>query len=299
MAGLLRNTEPALRAGWHPVCRADELGGEPLPVQLLGAWWELRRTGGAVEVARGVAPAGLCEASGMVWLAPEEPAAALLDAPEVGDATYVDGWLTPRVTTAAAGLYLDNQLDASHFPFVHTTTFGDEADPRVPDYDVELVPGGFTASVAHAFRNVLDPGVTTGQRSVEQVRRVSYRFALPLQLQLRIDHLQTGQRTVILFATTPRAEGCTALQMRILRNDVPGHEGYAEQTLPETLAFEDRVVEEDLALQERFDLPGLPLEPGLEVPVRTDRCGLELRRALRALCAARAPGVPAAARVAA
>ena len=287
---LLLNTEPALRRGWHPVCASADLDESPRRFRLLGCTWELarRHTGEPVVTASDGGPAyAVTDSMGHVWLAPEEPAAPLLDAPELDDPSYSSGWLTPKHTTASAALYLDNQLDASHFPFVHVTTFGDETDPRVPTYAVERTPGGFTASVAHAFRNVLDPGVATGERPVEQVRRVSYRFALPLQLQLRIDHLQTGQRTVILFGTCPRDEDSTQLWVRILRNDIPGHPGLAAATMPEVLEFENRVVAEDLALQEKFDIAGLPLDTALELPVRADQCGLELRKLLRQLCADR------------
>jgi vanillate O-demethylase monooxygenase subunit len=283
---LLRNTEPALLRGWHPVARSDELGSQPSGVSLVGQHWCLVRdeTGEARVTAGPHPPAGLTENGGLVWLAPQRPAAPLLDLPEADDPGYCDAWLPTFQTTAAAGLYLDNQLDVSHFPFVHTTTFGDESSTLVPDYAVASTATGLTATLEHGFRNVHDPGVATGERPLEQVRRLSYRFALPMQLQLRIDHLQTGQRTVLLFGTLPEREGATRLWLRVLRNDIPGHPGSAEATLPETVAFETRVVREDLALQERFDVPGLPLEPHLEVAVPADRTNLELRRLLRAFC---------------
>ena len=287
---LLRNTTPALRRGWHPVCRSDDLDDDPLPVQLIGEHWVLRREEDGTPIARcvrdgrAVTAAGTTDHLDRVWVAPETPVAGLLPAPEVGDPAFAAGWLPPARTTAAAGLILDNQLDVSHFPFVHTTTFGEASDAFVPPYTITAIPGGFTATVEHAFRNVQDPGVARGARPVEQVRRVAYTFALPMQLQLRIDHLQTGQRTVLLFGFTPAAERDTTFTTHVLRNDLPEDPGGAARRMPELLAFEQRVVEEDLGLQGRFDVPGLPLAAGLELPVRADACGLELRRQLRALC---------------
>jgi vanillate O-demethylase monooxygenase subunit len=290
LPALLRNTTPALRRGWHPVCRSDDLDDDPLAVQLLGEHWVLRRDEDGTPVARTardgltVTAAATTDHLDQVWIAPEPPVAALLPAPEVDDPAFASGWLHPARTRAAAALILDNQLDVSHFPFVHTTTFGEAGDVFVPPYAIERTPGGFTATVEHAFRNVQDPGVLRGERPVEQVRRVSYSFALPMQLQLRIDHLQTGQRTVILFGLTPQAEGRTVFTTRLLRNDLADEPGDAVRRMPELLAFEQRVVDEDLGLQGRFDVPGLPLLPGLEVPIRADACGLELRRQLRELC---------------
>jgi phenylpropionate dioxygenase-like ring-hydroxylating dioxygenase large terminal subunit len=286
---LLRNTEPALRAGWHPVGRAADFSTEPTVVDLLGQRWLLRLDAAGKPEAIGWdehPPHGVRQAWGLVWIAPDRPVADLLAAPELGSGGFADAWLPVFDTTAAAGLYLDNQLDVSHFPFVHTGTFGSESDVLVPDYTIVPTSNGFTATVEHGFRNVHDPGVASGERPLDQVRRVAYTFALPMQLQLRIDHLQTGQRTVLLFGTQPRAEGATRLYLRVLRNDIPGHPGIAAASLAETVAFETRVVLEDLALQEKFDVPGLPLTPALEMPVRADRTGLELRRLLRELCAA-------------
>jgi hypothetical protein len=127
--------------------------------------------------------------------------------------------------------------------------------------------------------------VEQGLRPLIQTRRVTYTFALPLQLQLRIDHLATGQRTVILFGLHPLAEADTRFTTCILRNDMPGYPESAQQQLSALLAFEQRVVTEDLRLQESFDVPGLPLLPSLELPIRADACGLELRRQLGDLCA--------------
>jgi vanillate O-demethylase monooxygenase subunit len=295
---LLRNTTPALRFGWHPVCRSDALDDDPLAVQLLGEHWVLRRDEDGTPVARTsrdgrtVTAAGTTDHLDRVWISPEPPMAALLPAAEVGDPAFASGWLPAARTRAAAGLILDNQLDVSHFPFVHTTTFGQASDVFVPPYTITRLPGGFTATVEHAFRNVQDPGVLRGDRPVEQVRRVTYTFALPMQLQLRIDHLQTGQRTVILFGFTPQDEGATLFTTHLLRNDLPEDPGDAARRMPELLAFEQQVVEEDLGLQARFDVPGLPLLTGLELPVRADACGLELRRQLREMCAAAALAAP-------
>jgi hypothetical protein len=56
------------------------------------------------------------------------------------------------------------------------------------------------------------------------------------------------------------------------------------------VAFEVRVVEEDLALQNSFDVRALPLDPTAEVHTRADRSTLELRRMLADLVKAAGGG---------
>jgi hypothetical protein len=56
--------------------------------------------------------------------------------------------------------------------------------------------------------------------------------------------------------------------------------GFTAEELADRVAFEYRVVAEDLALQERFDQLSLPLDLTAECHVRADRPALEYRRVL-------------------
>lgn len=56
-AGWLDNEHPALRRGWHPVARVDELAGDgPLPVRLLGEDWCVARLDGRLAALRDTCP---------------------------------------------------------------------------------------------------------------------------------------------------------------------------------------------------------------------------------------------------
>jgi hypothetical protein len=66
------------------------------------------------------------------------------------------------------------------------------------------------------------------------------------------------------------------------RNDLDGD----EMRLAECIAFERKVVDEDLALQERYRDKRLPLDITTEVHVKADRMTIEMRRILAELCAA-------------
>ena len=98
--------------------------------------WRFDAAGACVEIpalgpraplppaARLSPPAGLVEAHGIVFLAPEDPIAPLGSIPEADDPSFEAGELPTIVARASAGLLADNFLDVAHFPFVHTGTFG-------------------------------------------------------------------------------------------------------------------------------------------------------------------------------
>ncbi len=231
------------------------------------------------------------ERHGMVFLAPTAPApgcAELPSVPEAEDPSYMAGDLPPMRTRAAAGFLADNFLDMAHFPFVHAATFG-AADPVVPPLHVVRDGLSFVAENEHDFVNREDPGVAAGIRPLVQRRRVTYRVHAPFHLVLRLDFLGSGGTNVIGFFLQPETEDSTRVYSTIWRNDLD----HDPARLADAVAFEVKVVQEDLALQDTFDVRGFPLDPTAEVHTRADRSTLELRRMLAELVnspADRAPG---------
>jgi phenylpropionate dioxygenase-like ring-hydroxylating dioxygenase large terminal subunit len=277
---LLRNDDLRLSAAWHPVALATELGAAPVDVRLLGQTWSLRRTpdGG---VAAEPAPYAVTERWGLVWLAPERPRTDLFHDPDEEDASYVGEWLRPLRTPVAAGLTADNFLDVAHFPFVHVGTFGAESERVVPDYGVDLEPGGFRSVQVQPFDNPEDPGVARGERPVRQTRRATYIYRAPFQLMLRLEELEAGATKTILFFAQPECHGSTRLYTKMLLRGIGGVERPGAEVVAREVAFEDAVLAEDLALQQAMDTPGLPLDLPHELHVRADRLGVALRRTLR------------------
>jgi phenylpropionate dioxygenase-like ring-hydroxylating dioxygenase large terminal subunit len=278
---LLRNDDLRLSAAWHPVALAAEVASASLDVRLLGLTWSLRRTAaGALEAEP--RPHALIERWGLVWLAPERPQVDLFDDPDEEDASFVGEWLRPLRTPVAAGLTADNFLDVAHFPYVHAGTFGAESERVVPDYDVELEPGGFRSVQVQQFDNPEDPGVASGDRPVRQTRRATYVYRAPFQLMLRLEELEAGATKTILFFAQPEEQGSTRLYTKMLLRGIGGVERPGGDVVAREVAFEDAVLAEDLALQQAMDTPGLPLDLPHELHVRADRLGVALRRALRA-----------------
>lgn len=283
---VLGNDHPALAHAWHPVGLLDDLptDGSPHVVRLLGRTWTLRRGGGGTPIVDEPAH-GVEVRHGMVWLAPAEPRDVGLEVPEADDPRFVAAWLPSSTTSAPAGLLADNFLDAAHFPFVHAATIGAESPEEVEPVDHVVEPGGFTSVAEQLFANPEDPGVAAGTRPLQQRRRATYVYRAPFQLLLRLEELDAGAVKTILFVLTPVDAGTTRVHTCMLLHGIGGQERPDDATVAAEVAFEERVLGEDLALQDTMASAGLPLVLRDEVHVRADRLGVALRRALRGFTA--------------
>lgn len=274
---LLRNTDPGLRAAWHPAALSGEIGPDPYEAMVVGQPYVLRR---GPELTADPAPAGLTERWGVVWLAPEAPRTELFDEPDAEDAEYVGAWLPPVRTTVNAGFTADNFLDVAHFPFVHAGTFGADADRVVEPAEIDLEPDGFRSVQEQWFDNPEDPGVIAGERPLRQRRRATYVYRAPFQLLLRLEELEAGSVKTILFLMLPETDTSTRIYTKMLLHDIGGELRPGPETVAREVAFEEAVLAEDLQLQAVVTLPGLPLDMRTELHVRADRLGVALRREL-------------------
>ncbi len=227
---------------------------------------------------------GATERHGMVWLAPEEPFADIIDLPEADDPAFDSIWLDVVRTSACAGLLADNFLDTAHLPFVHAATIGAGEDTVVPPYRATPEGNGFRVRIEQEVANPEDPGVAAGLRPLVQRRRSTYVYRPPFQLRLALEYLDAGTHNTILFCLQPEDAGSTRIYTRLLRDDLGGDAG----RLRDAARFELDILNEDLALQEMLPLDGLPLAPEAgagpeEVSIRADAAGLALRRVLSVL----------------
>jgi vanillate O-demethylase monooxygenase subunit len=246
--------------------------------------------------ARAIPAWGVAERHGLIWIAPEEPVADLIELPEADEAGFDSVWLAPARSSACAGLLADNFLDTAHFPFVHAATIGAGEDTVVPPYRVIPDGEGFVVQMTQRVANPEDPLVASGEHPLIQRRWSTYVYRPPFMLRLRLEYPDAGTTNTILFCLQPEDERSTRIYTRLLRDDLGGDQA----RMAEAARFEQAVLDEDLALQERFDLDGLPLvgddsqPPGKsqppgesqsaeEVSIRADAAGVALRRALAAL----------------
>ncbi|MCU1459925.1 MAG: Rieske (2Fe-2S) iron-sulfur domain protein, partial [Actinomycetia bacterium] len=213
---VMANDDVGLRRGWHPVCRSEEIQpGGSLAVELLGEQWLVERTAPEGEpVAVGAYAA--VDHLGHVWIAPEEPVTGLLEVGEFAEA----GWRRvpmPRIEGRyGVGLLLDNQLDAGHFSFVHRNTFGSADGAALPPYTVERNGNTFEAVLRVPISARNDVDALDGARPLQQHRTMTYRYAAPTTLWLRLDYEQMGGSTGILFCFTPLTAERTRVDIDLL-----------------------------------------------------------------------------------
>jgi phenylpropionate dioxygenase-like ring-hydroxylating dioxygenase large terminal subunit len=207
----------------------------------------------------------------------QEPLVELPEIPAFSNENRVRVDLTPFTGRYGAAQLIDNQLDVSHFAFLHRATFGSDQSRRLEAPAVTREPWGFSFSMSTPIRATNDPGVAAGVRPVEQERTMRYRYCAPFFVELELEYTVMGGSNVILFFVQPETSDRATMYITMLFEQ-PG--GFSETELADRVAFEYQVVGEDLALQERFDELSLPLDPTTECHVRADRPALEYRRLL-------------------
>ncbi len=216
----------------------------------------------------------------MVFIAPETPVTELLEIPEADDPTFMHGSLEPVSARVGAGLMIDNFCDMAHFPFVHAATIG-TPESSTFDFTVERRGFGMNVRSRHPFPNREDPGVAAGIRPLLQERILEYRYRAPFSICLRIDYVEAGGTNVLDFYVQPEDDDNCRIYTTVHRNDLDGD----DDRLAESIAFERKILDEDLGLQERYRDRRLPLDPTAEVHVKADRMTIELRRILAELVA--------------
>ena len=215
------------------------------------------------------------ERYGLVWLCPGEPVAGIPEIAAEHDPAYrrintgVDVW---RVS---ATRMTDNFLDISHFPYVHTGTFGIEANQQVPkiemtELDADFVGYEYEVEVGNELGSV-----ASGIAAPVITRRMTTGFNLPFTVRSTI-HYETGLDHLILLLSTPIDDETSYFSFVIWRND--DHSVPAE----EVIAFDRAIGAEDKRMLERVR-GVLPLDQTATVSVQADKASVEWRRRLAAV----------------
>ncbi|HWL45852.1 MAG TPA: aromatic ring-hydroxylating dioxygenase subunit alpha [Ilumatobacter sp.] len=224
------------------------------------------------------------ERYGLVWLCPGEPEGEIFACHYDDDPTFrrintgVDVWRTNALRMA------DNFMDISHFPWVHTGTFGNAQQIEVPHIDLGPLDDGFHGYAYEvAAGNVSAEGnVASGTADSDVVHRyMSTGFHLPLTVRSTIRY-DNGLEHIILMLSTPVDDVTSYFSFVIWRNDdfsVPAEE---------VIAFDRAIGAEDKRMLEL--VPGvLPLDQTRTVSVQSDKASVEWRRHLAALLGVGAP----------
>jgi vanillate O-demethylase monooxygenase subunit len=213
--------------------------------------------------ARLRAPAGLTEAYGLIWLAPEEPLTPLPNFPEWADPAFTTARSEIIRTRVGAAQLVDNFLDAAHFPYVHAGSFGtDEA--QLAGGEVVRTGNMVVASFGTPYR----------EGGVVRDHTVTKTVGPSLSVHLRLE-LDGGATMGILLACLPETATSTRVFKLLARDDISG-----PAALEEFVKSEDQILAEDLVILERYPDTGLALDPRAELHTRSDRLSLAWRTLL-------------------
>ena len=163
-------------------------------------------------------------------------------------------------------------MDFSHFPFVHTATFGLAQETVVPPLEMGDLPDGYRGYVYEVnANNTSDAGQTvTGQEDDVLHRRMTTGYVLPFSVRSTIAY-ESGLEHILLLLTTPMDDVNSLFNFVVWRNDdfsVPAEE---------IMKFDLAIGAEDKAMLEKLE--------GATVSVQSDRPSVEWRRSLAALMA--------------
>ena len=178
-------------------------------------------------------------------------------------------------TTSATRLS-DNFMDYTHFPFVHTGTFGNSQDTVVPRFEVEQLDDGWTGYQYEVdVKNPESAQAISGQTEAILHRRMSTAFTLPFSIRSTI-HYETGLEHILLLLSTPIDDVNCYFTFVVWRNDD------FSVSAEEVIAFDRAIGEEDRRMLER--VPGvLPLSQTGVVSVQADKGSVEWRRKFAAM----------------
>ncbi|MDG1267349.1 MAG: aromatic ring-hydroxylating dioxygenase subunit alpha [Ilumatobacter sp.] len=211
------------------------------------------------------------ELYGLVWVCPGVPA---FDIPRIAQDddpmfrrlnTEVEAWSTssPRL--------VDNFMDFSHFPWVHTGTFGAGQDPVVPKLELGPLDDDFFGYTYEVDAANPDEAVAVSGSEDDFVHRVmTTGFALPFIVRSTIRY-DDGLEHILLLCSTPVDDLNSLFTFVVWRNDDHGVDP------EEILAFDRAIGAEDRAMLET--VPGtLPLSRTGLVNVQSDKPSVEWRR---------------------
>ncbi|MDB0005858.1 aromatic ring-hydroxylating dioxygenase subunit alpha [Ilumatobacteraceae bacterium] len=212
------------------------------------------------------------ERYGLIWACLDKPHFDIPKIPQETEPRFrrinsgVQRW------TASATRLTDNFMDISHFPWVHTGTFGDRQKTTVPKLELEdLGDGWFGYQFEVDARNSDDDAQRiSGSDDLVVHRHMSTGFTLPLTVRSTIRY-EDGLEHILLLCSTPIDDEHCYFTFVVWRNDDFSVDG------EEVIAFDRAIGEEDRLMLER--VPGsLPLGQTDLASVQADRGSVEWRR---------------------
>ena len=213
------------------------------------------------------------EKYGLIWVCIGKPVADIPIIPQDDDPSFrrintiVDTWKT------SATRMTDNFLDITHFPFVHTGTFGRKQDTTVPKVDLSQMDTSWYGYSYEVDANNSGSGTLASNSSESVVHRhMSSGFNLPFSVRSTIQY-SSGLSHILLLISTPIDDINSYFTFVIWRNDD------FSINAEEVIRFDYAIGAEDKRMLET--VPGvLSLSQTGVVSVQADKCNVEWRRRL-------------------
>jgi phenylpropionate dioxygenase-like ring-hydroxylating dioxygenase large terminal subunit len=216
---------------------------------------------------------------GYVWVAPEEPLAALPEIEEDSDPAFRRIYEFYEPWKCSGLRLMENSFDNAHFSFVHRNTFGKMDSPAPSRMNLYPFPDGlgFTMDTVVPVKNVPLSMKALNMATAETVRNNTGTWWMPFFRKLRMRY-PTGLVHTIITAATPINDHASQIIQIAYRNDTE-----AEAKAADIIAFDRAVVTEDRDILESttFDTP-VDLRRREEMHMASDQPGLLMRRQLLA-----------------
>lgn len=211
------------------------------------------------------------ERYGLVWVALETPDRDIPDMPWDDDPTFRRINTPVEVWRTSVTRMTDNFCDMTHFPFVHTGTFGKGQDPYVPKFDLQSLPNGFHGFTFEVMAYNETSGTAASGQTTDHVHRVmTTGFSLPFTVRSTIAY-DTGLEHILLLLGAPIDDVNSYFTFVVWRND--------DFSTPadEAIAMDLAIGAEDKVMLERVK-GVLPLDQTALASVQADKCSVEWRR---------------------
>lgn len=269
--------DPATKNQWYVIQSSDDLTtAQPRQTRLLGVALTAERGDDGQAVVFEVSAAGerlsqrpVEERYGYVWTTLGAPAGDVFEMPEFeeeGRRLVVCGIATVQTSP---GRIIENFLDMSHFPFVHTDVLGAEPDTEVLPYKakVETDKNELWATECGFYQPKAMASSTEGAE-VDYSYRVPQPFCAVLY---KSSPGRLGAFDLVGILPQPLDETLCDIHYFMLVFD----EQNSDQEL---IQFQQGILMQDRVILENQRPRELPLERGAEIAIRADIASVQYRR---------------------
>ncbi len=169
----------------------------------------------------------------------------------------------------AAGRAIENFLDMSHFPFVHTGILGEEPHTEIVDYDIQI-------------SETDDEVLATRCRFYQPKAALASDSGAEIEYSYRIPH----PNCALLYKSSPndpvRPDVIYMFIQPVGEEQILAHTGMCildEQNSNEAIRnFQQCIFGQDKPILENQNPKKLPLDPRMETPIRADQSAIAYRR---------------------